>query len=98
MILISLSGFSQTSKMDSLINAKHKANREKVLSEQKILNKEIYKNMDSTKNMATESWSMVSNTAKKIGWKKTIQAYSDIFFPIAGVIILLLLWLRGKKS
>jgi len=96
-LFISISGFSQTSKMDSLINARHKANKEKLIAKQESINKEIYRNVDSSKHMAIKDWNIINETSKKIGWKKTIQAYSDLFFPIACIIILLLLWLKGKK-
>lgn len=96
-VLISLSSFSQNFNCDSAIKANRETIREKQRIEDAKENARIYQNIDSTKQLAKESWIMVNDTAKKIGWKRTIQVYWELSLSITIFIILFLLYLKGKK-
>jgi hypothetical protein len=57
----------------------------------------LSRNTDTIVQSSKTIWSILKQEVKMFGIKKTIQINSNILLPMTILIILLLLWLRGRK-
>ena len=105
LLLISLSVFSE-SKMDSALRVNKQQKELKTTDGgQELVNKlftpdeqnSLSRNTDTIVSSSKTIWSILKQEVKMFGIKKTIQINANILLPMTILIILLLLWLKGRK-
>jgi hypothetical protein len=57
----------------------------------------LSRNTDTIVSSSKTIWSILKQEVKMFGIKKTIQINANILLPMTILIILLLLWLKGRK-
>jgi len=105
LVLFSLSGFAKESISDSLVRISREASS--------TIRKEVVKVNESVKDNLSDhnrkDWDTISKTCdtivdilkneyKTYGLKKTIQINKDLFLAIAIIIVLSLIWFKGRKK
>jgi len=104
LLLISLSVFAE-SKMDSALRVNKQQKELKTTDGgQELVNiftpdeqNSLSRNTDTIVSSSKTIWSILKQEVKMFGIKKTIQINANILLPITILIILLLLWLKGRK-